>query len=242
MNVGIIKKYKMNIVISGAGKGIGYSLTRKFLEDKQQNNTVFALSRNINQLNKLKEIYENLYPLQCDITNLSQLESARAVINLKCQSIDYLINNAGALINKSFLDTESAEIDYVFNVNFKAPFLLIQKLFNLLALSENAHVVNISSMGGFQGSIKFPGLSVYSSSKAALVCLTECLTEEFKGTDIKFNVLCLGSVETEMLSQAFPNYKAPTTADQMAEFIMQFTYNNNRFMNGMVIPVALSTP
>jgi NAD(P)-dependent dehydrogenase (short-subunit alcohol dehydrogenase family) len=203
---------------------------------------VFAISRNIDTLKNIDLKGKKLVPLKCDITNVKQLERAIATINEKCKSIDYLINNAGAIINKPFNQILDQDIDNVFNTNFKAPFLLIKLLFPLLQSSKNAHIVNISSMGGFQGTAKFSGLSAYSSSKAALTCLTECLAEEFKTTTVKINALCLGAVDTEMLNTAFPDYKAPINAIQIAEFIHYFTCNSQRYMNGKIIPVALSTP
>ncbi len=80
------------------------------------------------------------------------------------------------------------------------------------------------------------------AAKAALACLTECLAEEFKDLNISFNCLALGAVQTEMLEEAFPGYKAPLTAWEMAEFISKFSVNANKVMNGKIIPVSLSTP
>jgi NAD(P)-dependent dehydrogenase (short-subunit alcohol dehydrogenase family) len=112
----------------------------------------------------------------------------------------------------------------------------------MLDVHEKTHIVNISSIGGFQGSVKFPGLSAYSSSKAALVCLTECLAEEFKDKNIAFNCLALGAVQTDMLNEAFPGYKAPVSASSMASFVTDFVLKAHHFMNGKIIPVSLSTP
>jgi len=120
--------------------------------------------------------------------------------------------------------------------------MLIQKLLEKMGGSTPSHVVNISSMGGFQGSMKFPGLSIYSATKAALASLTECLAEEFKKENVFFNALALGAVETEMLEEAFPGYKAPINADEIAEFIADFAFNGYNYMNGKIIPVSLSTP
>lgn len=232
----------MNILITGTSKGIGFELVKKFLVTKGNQYNIFALSRNVENLKTLEKKNKNLVPIQCDITNQKQLETALELVIKRCSKIDYLINNAGLLISKSFQEIQSHEIDNIFNTNFKAPFFIIKKLFPLLALSPNAHVVNISSMGGFQGATKFQGLSAYSSSKAALTCLTECLAEEFKGTSIKINALCIGAVQTEMLQKAFPDYVPPVSAVQMAEFIFHFTCNNHNFMNGKIIPVALTNP
>jgi NAD(P)-dependent dehydrogenase (short-subunit alcohol dehydrogenase family) len=97
-------------------------------------------------------------------------------------------------------------------------------------------------MGGFQGSSKFPGLSAYSASKAALASLTECMAEELKSDGIHVNCLALGAVDTEMLRQAFPGYQAPVSSEDMARFIGEFSINQRTFFNGKIIPVSSSTP
>jgi NAD(P)-dependent dehydrogenase (short-subunit alcohol dehydrogenase family) len=112
----------------------------------------------------------------------------------------------------------------------------------LPSFHPDAHILNISSMGGFQGSMKFAGLSAYSTSKAALCSFTELFSEEYKETKLAMNCLCLGAVQTEMLQEAFPGYEAPTTPDQMAVFIVDFALNGNRFFKGKILPVSLSTP
>jgi NAD(P)-dependent dehydrogenase (short-subunit alcohol dehydrogenase family) len=104
------------------------------------------------------------------------------------------------------------------------------------------HIVNISSMGGFQGTVKFPGLAAYSSSKAALVNFTELFAEEYKETSIKMNCLCLGAVQTEMLEQAFPGYVAPTSPSDMASYIVDFSFNGSKYFNGKILPVSSTTP
>jgi NAD(P)-dependent dehydrogenase (short-subunit alcohol dehydrogenase family) len=97
-------------------------------------------------------------------------------------------------------------------------------------------------MGGFQGSAKYKGLSYYSASKAAIACLTECLAKEFSEYGIRVNCLALGAVQTEMLDEAFPGYKAPVNAKQMAEFVSGFALNGHKFFNGKILPVAIGNP
>jgi NAD(P)-dependent dehydrogenase (short-subunit alcohol dehydrogenase family) len=97
-------------------------------------------------------------------------------------------------------------------------------------------------MGGFQGSAKYKGLSYYSASKAALACLTECLANEFTEYGICINCLALGAVQTEMFDEAFPGYKAPVDAKQMAEFIAGFALTGHKFFNGKILPVAINNP
>lgn len=224
----------MNILVTGANKGIGFEICKEFV--KKSEHHVFGLARNISQLEKLSEDFPNITPVLFDLEK-DNFESLNSFLTGK---VDILINNAGFLVNKAFAEISTSDIEKTFAVNFTAPFQLIKTL--LPKFSANAHVVNISSMGGFQGSAKFPGLSVYSASKAALACLTECLAEELKGITIKTNCLCLGAVQTEMLNQAFPGYQAPVSASEMAKFIVDFATNAHKFINGKVIPVSLSTP
>lgn len=234
----------MNILITGAGKGIGFYLVKKMLSLVKPNDKIFAVSRNINNIQELKneDSHNNLVIIKADITNQDHINTIIQTISSNCNGLNFLINNAAQLLNKSFLQIEFEEMDRVMKTNFYAPFMLTQKLFKLLSNTESSHIVNISSMGAIQGAAKFPGLSVYSSSKAALACLTECLAEEFKDTNIKVNALCLGAVNTEMLREAFPQYTAQINPEEIVEFISDFAFNAAKVMNGKLIQVALSTP
>lgn len=232
----------MNIVITGAGKGIGFELA-KLLSLKGEHKVV-AISRNCSQLLELKHTTSVTYPITAipfDLVsdNLEQLSSS---ISEHISSVDILIHNAGALVHKPFEQITAEELRYVYEVNVFGVFRLTQQLLPLLTKSNSAHIVNISSMGGVQGAAKFAGLSAYSSSKGALTILTECMAEEFKDKDIRVNCLALGAVQTEMLSRAFPGYKAPLNAAEMATFIADFAVNAHKYLNGKTIQVSLSTP
>jgi 3-oxoacyl-[acyl-carrier protein] reductase len=237
----------MNIVITGASKGIGFELAKIFANDSD--NTVIAIARSENKLQNLKNecIKQNLKSklkfIVFDIENPEQVKNQlKNEIEKHINTIDILINNAGFLVNKPFEETSISEINKTFNINFISHSILIQDLIPLLKAGNSKHVVNISSMGGFQGSSKFPGLSFYSSAKAALASLTECLAEEFKNDNIKFNCLALGAVNTEMLKTAFPDYEASLNANEMAKFIADFALKGNKYFNGKIIPISLSTP
>jgi NAD(P)-dependent dehydrogenase (short-subunit alcohol dehydrogenase family) len=157
-------------------------------------------------------------------------------------TLDILINNAGLLIHKPFADISREEAGRMMTVNFTVPLILVRTLLPLLERAGTAHVLNIGSMGGVQGSEKFPGLSVYSASKAAVHVLTECLAAEFPGSGVHFNALALGAVETEMFGEAFPDLQAPLKDSEMAEFVVEFALRGHRYFNGKVLPVSLSTP
>ena len=220
------------IIVTGAGKGIGKEVALKLSES----HLVYAISRDISNLNPSETLKPIRFDLSVDTHELIEVLAGEGM-----EKIDILINNAGALINKPFDQIEREELTSIYKVNFFAPFSLTQSALPYLKRSGHAHVVNIGSVGGVNGTSKFPGLSAYSSSKAALSCLSECLSEEYKGS-ISFNCLALGAVQTEMLEQAFPGYQAPISAEGMADYIVEFSLNGHKYMNGKTIMVSLSNP
>ena len=221
------------IVVTGSSKGIGRELA---LQAAEKGHRVFALSRNVTSL----QATSGVIPLQVDLSDTKSVQQAVNEIQSTTDTVDVLINNAGILLHKPFLETTSEDFQMVFETNVFGLVSITQAL--LPFMKVNSHVVNISSMGGIGGSSKFAGLSAYSSSKGAVSILTELLAEEFKATGPKFNALALGAVQTEMLTQAFPEFKAPIQANEMADYILQFAFEGHRYFNGKVLPVSSSTP
>ncbi len=235
----------MNVIITGASRGIGYELTRIFLAGER--NHVIAVARNKEKLNKLDEESSGirakksrLYTLGFDLLNDDYRNVFIPFIREKLGTVDILINNAGFLVAKVFDQLTDEDFDRIFETNVKSVFKITREL--LPWFSDQAHIVNISSMGGVQGSAKFTGLSLYSASKGALNVLTECLAEELKEKNISVNALALGAVQTEMLSEAFPGYQAPLQPAEIAEFIVGFAVGGHRYFNGKILPVSVSTP
>ena len=224
-----------NIIITGTSRGIGFELAHLFAK---KNFRVLALSRNTSPLEQ--EQHPNITPLAIDISKTADLEKVKTYIETNWAQVDLLINNAGMLVNKPFEDTTKEDFMKVYNVNVFGVAELIQTV--LPHLKKGSHVVNISSMGGIQGSVKFAGLSAYSSSKGALITLTELLAEEYRERGIAFNVLALGAVQTEMLSEAFPDFKAPLQPSEMAAYLFDFATTGNRYYNGKVLQVSSTTP
>ncbi|GGH77347.1 SDR family NAD(P)-dependent oxidoreductase [Phaeocystidibacter marisrubri] len=226
-------------LITGASRGIGYALA---LEMHMRGHHVIALARSEDKLQALKaECNDNR--MECAVVDLGQPAQVDQFISAlvdRGYTISHMINNAGALVNKPFGEISASELRHVYEVNVFSVFELIQKAMSVFA--DDIHVVNISSMGGFQGAQKFPGLSAYSSSKAAVASLTECLQEEFGEKGWSFNVLCLGAVQTEMLAEAFPGFKAPVNPSEMSTFIADFTEGAQKFIRGKVLPISSTTP
>jgi NAD(P)-dependent dehydrogenase (short-subunit alcohol dehydrogenase family) len=231
----------MNIIITGGSRGIGRDAALCLSEDKD--NRILITGRNEKALREVagSASNENISWFTVDFSkNAGQMKFLIEHINSLFSIVDIMINNAGALVNKEFLELSDDENRLMMEVNYFVPSMLIRSLQPLMR--KGSHILNISSMGGFQGSAKFSGLSGYSASKAALACLTECLANEFIQSGISVNCLAPGSVQTEMLEEAFPGYKAPVTSAEMGKFIAYFAVNGNRFFNGKILPVALSTP
>lgn len=224
-----------NIVITGTSRGIGFELAKLFAKN---GHNVLALSRNTAPL--LKENLANITVLSVDISKDADLDTVTNYIANNWTQVDVLINNAGKLINKPFTDLTSNDFLEVYKVNVFAVAALTKRL--IPSLKKGSHVVTISSMGGIQGSVKFPGLAAYSSAKGAVITLSELLAEEYKEQQIAFNVLAIGAVQTEMLEEAFPGYKAPVTAKEMANYIYNFSLTGNKFYNGKVLQVSSTTP
>lgn len=230
----------MNIIITGASRGIGLETAALLAENKQNN--LLLLSRNSDKLAELsqKSEFDNIDYLTFDLLNPDEKQLTHKLE--EWGKLDVIINNAGMLINKPFEQLTSEDWKKVYGVNVFGPAELIKTCLPYLEKNGKGHIVNISSMGGFQGASKFPGLSAYSSSKAAISNLTECLAEEFKDKNIAVNCLALGAVQTEMLEEAFPGYQAPLSSAEMAEYLAYFAQNGQKFFNGKILPVALSTP
>ena len=229
-----MKKMK-NIVITGTSRGIGFELAKQFAENGHQ---VLALSRNTAPLSAVN--HKNITALSVDISNNDDLNKVTDFIKSTWEKVDVLINNAGKLINKPFTEISSEDFLEVYKVNVFGV-AEITKL-TIPFLQKGSHVVTISSIGGIQGSLKFPGLAAYSSAKGAVITLSELLAEEYKEQQITFNVLALGAVQTEMLEEAFPGYQAPLSAAEMADYIYNFSLTGNKFYNGKVLQVSSSNP
>ena len=220
------------IVVSGASRGIGFELC---VQAQAAGHRVIALSRNISTLEKA-----GIKAISVDLAHKEGLTPLKNYLTENKLQVDALVNNAGLLENKPFSESHWAVFEDVYRVNVFGLAALTQLV--LPYMSPTGHVVMISSMGGIQGSSKFPGLAAYSSSKGAVITLAELLAEEYKETGPSFNALALGAVQTEMLAEAFPGYEAPTTAAQMGAYVLQFALEGHHYYNGKVLPVANSTP
>ncbi|KAF2334060.1 SDR family NAD(P)-dependent oxidoreductase [Flavobacterium ginsenosidimutans] len=223
-----------NIIVTGTSRGIGYELALKFAEAGHQ---VLAISRKIPQT--LLQ-HQNVTCLSVDLADETALNQVESFLSSTWKKVDAVVHNAGTLLLKPFSETTQADFESIYKVNVFAVANLTRIC--IPYLEKGSHVVTISSIGGVRGSLKFAGLAAYSSSKGAVITLTELLAEEYKEKGISFNVLALGSVQTEMLNEAFPGYQAPISAEGMATYIYDFTLNGNKYFNGKVLEVSSTNP
>lgn len=223
------------IVVTGTSRGIGLELVKQLAEQGHQ---VLALSRNDKPCAELG--FDEVTAFPFDISSQEDLDKVFAFVKEEWQEVDVLIHNAGALVNKPFEELSVTDFQKVYDVNVFGVARLTQTLIPFM--QSGSHVVTVSSMGGIQGSMKFPGLAAYSSSKGAVITLSELLAEEYKEKGIAFNVLALGAVQTEMLEEAFPGYQASLQPDEMASYISNFALIAHKFYNGKVLQVSASTP
>jgi NAD(P)-dependent dehydrogenase (short-subunit alcohol dehydrogenase family) len=223
-----------NVIITGTSRGIGFELA---LEFAKKGHHVLAISRKIPD-----ELLgnPNITCLSIDISVEDEMHEIDKFIASTWKSVDVLINNAGCLVNRPFSQLSQSDFERVYKVNVFGVANLIKTC--LPYMNKGSHVVSISSMGGIQGSSKFAGLAAYSSSKGALITLSELLAEEYKEQGVAFNVLALGAVNTEMLEEAFPGYEAPISAKEMADYIFNFALTGNKYYNGKVLQVSSTTP
>lgn len=223
-----------NIIITGTSRGIGFELALQFANTGHQ---VLAISRKTP-----KELIEhsNITCLSIDLSSEKELYKVSDFLSQTWKNVDVIIHNAGSLLLKPFSQTTQEDFENVYKVNVFGVANLTRVC--LPFLDKGSHVVTISSMGGIQGSMKFAGLAAYSSSKGAVITLSELLAEEHREQGISFNVLALGAVQTEMLQEAFPGYEAPLSAKEMADYVYDFSLNGNKYYNGKVLQVSSSTP
>jgi 3-oxoacyl-[acyl-carrier protein] reductase len=229
--------HSQTIVVVGASRGIGKELVLKLSESKT--NRIIALSRDIERMKLAFQGLNNVAAYAYDLSGSCREDAEQLFEQL--DSIDILVNNSGKLVNKPFLSLTQEDLQSCYATNIVGVMQTVQAAVPKMK-KNGGHIVNISSMGGVQGSVKFAGLSAYSTSKAALCSFTELFAEEYKASKIKMNCLCLGAVQTEMLAEAFPGYEAPVSAEQMATYIADFALTGHHFFNGKILPVSLSTP
>lgn len=241
-----------SILITGSGTGVGKATAMALA--KKRAFRLFLTGRRSHLLEETKEQIladcmkgTEVHIITADHSTEEGQSAITNTIGANTDSLEVMINNAGKLILAPATQLTMQDYLDVYKVNVFGVALLAGRLHPWLKRGKlkadvASHVVNISSMGGIQGSMKFSGLSAYSSSKGAVLTLTECLAEEWSEERIRVNALAIGSVDTEMFRVAFPGVEAATEAGSMGSFIAQFAIEHASLVNGKILPISSGTP
>lgn len=184
------------VLITGAGSGIGYDTACRFLNE---GDTVIGCDRSESGLIALQEyaIEHNaaFRSLVVDLAEPDAPDRAEAAVE-EFGRLDVLVNCAGICSGTTIGEMTPEEWDRTFAVNVKGPFFLTQRLLTYLAKGRDASIINISSMAGFIGGIK--SSPAYSSSKAAVTCMTKNLAKYCAPMGIRVNEVSPGTAVTPM--------------------------------------------
>lgn len=194
-----------NIIVTGTAKGMGKKITETLAENGAN---VFAHARVETDAHRTfcqtlsQKSDVQIIPLYFDLTDIDAMKNAVKSVRTSKLPIDGLVNNAGVTYNALFQMTNMQELRNQFEINFFAPFLFTQYISKLMVQHKKGSIVNISSSAAQDGN---SGKSAYGSSKAALLTMTLCISEELAGNGIRANVICPGITETDMVA-TMPDY------------------------------------
>ena len=220
-------------IITGAGRGIGRATALRFA---RQGARVVLFSRTPASLAQLASEIEgegySVLSIAGDVSNEDDVIGLFQKVMETYGRVDVLVNCAGIVAVKPFVDMDAATWDSVIGVNLRGTFLCCREAFRIMAAQRSGVILNLSSLSGVKGVEKFPGLSAYNVSKAGVASLTEILAVEGKPHNIRVCAVSPGAVDTEMLRQAAPHLRAGMTPDDMAEILLFLAGDSGRMLNG----------
>ncbi len=236
-----------NILITGAGKGIGNKL---LIDCLREGYFVYAIVRSKKDFHDLKKkVNRKLCKIYLgDIKSISLIEKIlKDSIKLK-KKINCLVNNAGERQRKDFVKIKKSEIFNIFENNFFSHFLVTQKVVNYFKKFKlkNASVISVGSIVGTRG---FEQLSGYASTKSALEGLTKSLAIEFAKDKIRFNIVNPGFIKTSYFNKFKKNkklynwtlQKTPLKkwgeSSDVSELILFLLSNKSKYINGQSISI-----
>ncbi len=226
-------------LVTGAGRGIGRAAALLLAKEGAR---VIACARSDGELNEtarqIAKAGGEVETIVCDMADEKAVIALFAHIQTTYGSLDILVNNAGVFSGAYVEDVSMAEYHRVMQVNAAAVFLCCREAFGLMK-ANGGSIVNLSSLSGVQGAKKFPGFSAYCASKFAVVGITEALAEEGKQYGIRVNAVAPGSVDTDMLREAFPGFDGPMLKpEQVAEAILFLAGPRSSAVNGITLQLS----
>lgn len=192
--------------VTGASKGLGLALVKKLLE---KNYRVVATTRNTQPLiSEIGEASEQFLPLEVNLGNNEDVQSAIAKSVDYFGQIDVIVNNAGYGLIGTLEELSDKEARGNFDINVFGTLNVIRNAMPYLRQQKSGHIFNISSIGGYSGN--FPGWGIYCATKFAVAGLTEALAEEIKDFGVKATVVYPGYFRTDFLDK--DSIKTPENA------------------------------
>jgi NAD(P)-dependent dehydrogenase (short-subunit alcohol dehydrogenase family) len=220
-------------IITGAGRGVGRATAQLFAREGAR---VVLFSRTRSSLDETAaEIVRqggHALPVVGDVSQEEDVLSLFQHVKNAYGRVDILINCAGIVAVRPFVEMDTATWDQVLGVNLRGTFLCCREAFRIMTVQQQGVIINLSSLSGVKGVEKFPGLSAYNVSKAGVAGLTEILAVEGKPYNIRVCAVSPGAVDTEMLRQAAPHLKAGMTPQDMAEILLFLADDSGRMFSG----------
>lgn len=217
------------VLITGGGSGIGAACAEEFL---RRGRAVVVVGRTASRLRSVK----GALALAGDVGDEAFARRAFAAARRRFGSVDILVNNAAHLVKKSFVDTTAAEWDAVMRTNLRGPFLFSREF--LRAPKPGRAIVHIGSLGGVQGTEKFPGLSAYTVSKYGVTGLAAAMAVEARPRGVAVFCVAPGAVDTAMLRKAAPGLKAGAIPSDIARVVADLAESADpALLSGAIIPL-----
>lgn len=191
----------MNVIITGANRGIGKTMVEVFAANGYN---VWACARKQNpdfeeKLRNLSTQY-NVWvkPVYFEMTDDVSLKEGLNSIFADKQPIDVLVNNAGISTVGLLSQTQVEDVKRLFDVNYFSVLRIIQLVSKKMIMKRKGCIINMASLAGIEPQ---PGKIAYGSSKAAVILMTQCLAKELGPLGVRVNAIAPGPIETEMIHQ-----------------------------------------
>jgi NAD(P)-dependent dehydrogenase (short-subunit alcohol dehydrogenase family) len=230
------------VIITGAGRGVGRATALRFARAGARlalfSRTAPSLLETVEELTRAEL---HALPVVGDVSQEQDVQQLFAKTLETFGRVDILVNCAGIVAVKPFVDMDSETWDRVIAVNLRGTFLCCREAFKVMAQQQQGVIVNISSLSGVKGVEKFPGLSAYNVSKSGVAGLTEILAVEGRPHNIRVCAVSPGAVDTEMLRQAAPHLKAGMTSDDLAEILLFLADDSGRMLSGSNLEIFSNT-
>jgi NAD(P)-dependent dehydrogenase (short-subunit alcohol dehydrogenase family) len=220
-------------IVTGAGSGIGRAAALRFARAGAR---VVLFGRTPQKLEgtaaAIREAGGETLWIAGDAGREEDVQTLFERVLASYERVDILLNCAGVVAVKPFVEMDAATWDEVLRVNLRGTFLCCQQAFRAMGKQGGGVILNISSLSGVKGVEKFPGLSAYNVSKAGVASLSEILAVEGKALNIRVATVSPGAVDTEMLRQAAPHLKAGMTPEELAEILLFLAGEHGRPLSG----------